>query len=900
MKPWPKPYAGKAACLFLFSSLSVLTACSGGGTDADNEGDVVSTPPASSGSSSSGGSSGGGEGSVLHEDFGDGLLVNFDEADTQFFFSQEYKALNTSNPEDARPSFYYPTCCFFVNDNPADGPEVALDQMGIVNDNGNPALLLDTGRFTAGQTQPDSADPDDKDPKKDSTTSDDVTTWGELDLSSDYRISFCVKDAAGTRNMQVYVDNNTSGEANSIWGGGSQGSRIFNVPAGDLIPGKRVEINVPGNITLEPGGETKDIRPQLVGSASSFLQFRVEGGSTVILDDLLVEPQSENGQAALPECTVFQPATAPEAPEAPALFAGDGQITASWSGVVGATGYELAYNTADTTEGATVIAAQDIEKTQHTIEGLENGTEYFVFLRVINSVGTGGWSESASAMPEAVTGDACVPTNQVDTEIPWSVYDGCLSPAEPNSVVFNTSSKTQFDFGSSDAALFSAVTDSETGDNLGTALLDTIEDDPANQDFRSRGEIFEVFQAGYPKHFTAIARIKTDVVTDPKNRGFELQTYFGSDANTRVNMQLRSDQGVTTDEVTSDLSGGRVQLEKFTDSDGVDGGDTDVKADFNMLDDAFHIYHIAFTMTDADTLAVKVYADGNDTPIIEEVSTGRADSFGNNKFRVGEDSSSEHFAEVDWIIWTTNAATAALKPSKLVGELPSGIGELGAYGSTAWTGAELDLAGTGGSAPSGSLLLNESDKVTITAAGGKVDSGSVRKFFAYREISGDFTFTARLASVTTTGGVDFATTGNGNRFGIAVMESVTPPISGDFLDVGRFATIDYYLADTIPTFSGSRAHKLDVGNTTDSKRSRSDISGLAIGDYLRIQVVDESGTPRVIRSFSKDGVVFEEVNSSSFKDEGGVGFPNSWFVGVYGAPGDDLTLEFDQITITQE
>ncbi|MFC6981073.1 hypothetical protein [Microbulbifer taiwanensis] len=39
MKPWPKrPYAGTAVSLFLFSSLSVLTACSGGGADSGNEG----------------------------------------------------------------------------------------------------------------------------------------------------------------------------------------------------------------------------------------------------------------------------------------------------------------------------------------------------------------------------------------------------------------------------------------------------------------------------------------------------------------------------------------------------------------------------------------------------------------------------------------------------------------------------------------------------------------------------------------------------------------------------------------------------------------------------------------------------------------------------------------------
>ncbi|MGL6161870.1 fibronectin type III domain-containing protein [Microbulbifer sp.] len=404
MKSWPST----AIPLVLFSSMSVLTACSGGGSGSGNEGDVVSTPPpvstssssssgsSSSGSSSSGGSSGGGS-AILYENFGDGQFVNFDEADTEFFFTPEYKALNANNSEDTRPSFYYPTCCFFLNDNPEDGPEVALHQMGIVSDNGNPSMLLDTGRFTAGQTRPDI---EAADPKKDTTSSGDLATWGELDLSRDYRISFCVKDAAGSRKMQIYVDNNTTGESNSFWGGGGGGSRIFDVPTDMLIPGKRVEINIPGNTTLEPGATEVDFRSVRVGNGSSFLQFRVEGGSTVILDDLLVEYQEEDGQAELPECNVFTPATAPDAPsEAPVASGGDTSIVVTWSDILGASSYDLAWGTADDVNSATVV--DGITNTQYALEDLANGTQYFVFVRAKNSAGTSDWSPSASATPEA-------------------------------------------------------------------------------------------------------------------------------------------------------------------------------------------------------------------------------------------------------------------------------------------------------------------------------------------------------------------------------------------------------------------------------------------------------------------------------------------------------------------
>ncbi|WP_323845705.1 fibronectin type III domain-containing protein [Microbulbifer magnicolonia] len=884
-----KAWHSTAASLFL---LSCLTACGGGGADSDNEGDVVNTPPASSasdggsssGGSSSGGSSGGGsssggssggasEGPILSESFGDDQFANMDRNDNITLFSPDYKAVAAVNG-DEWPSFYYPTCCFFDDASVAGDGYIddLADRLGLKNDSGNPALLIHNARFAIGQTKPDNSA---SDPKINSTTSDDLTTWGELDLSQSYRVSFCVKEADGSGLMQIYVDNNSTGEANSFHGGGSRGSRIFNVNANLLVPGQRVEVNIPGNTLV--AGEVLDSRPELVGTATSFLQFRADSSATVMIDDLLIEAQSENGQAALPACNVFAPASPPATPEAPSVSGGDASIRVTWNGIVGALQYDLAYGNENDVTKATPL--EDVSS-PHTLEGLTNDTPYFVFLRVRNAAGWSDWSEAGTATPEAPpapVGDSCAPTTQVDTAIPWSVYDGCLSPSENGSVVYDTSVQGTFDFGSSDPTLFTAVTSAEN-EKLGTALLDTT----ADAAYKSRGEIADIFAAGYPKHFTAIARIKA---ADPAQRGFEMQTYF-AEASKRVNMMLRPDQGEEL---------GRIHLEKFTD------GTEDVKAEAPLQDGDFHIYHIAFTMTDADTLTAKVYIDGNDAPVIDVTSTGR-DAGGENKFRVGEDSSSAHLAEVDWIVWTTDAATAAKAPSELVDQLPDTIGELGAYaaGAEAWTGAALDLGGESGTAPSGSVLLNEADKVTIAAAGGSVSSDSVRKFFAYREVSGNFTFTARLKSVTTTDGSPFVTSSNSYRFGVAVMESVTPAAS--FQEVGRFATIDYWVSETAtPAFDGSRAHKLDVGDTAESKRSRSS-AALAIGDYLRIQIVDEAGTPRVIRSaapadFPND---FTQLNSSAFKDEGSVGFPSSWFVGVYGAPGDDLTLEFDEITITQD
>ncbi|WP_288131639.1 fibronectin type III domain-containing protein [Microbulbifer sp.] len=856
--------------------MGTLTACGSGSDNNAGEGDiadlpepppVVVVPPEESGIVNTS--------LPFLENFGE--YTGFDVSDTEDFFSQSYRSLATaeenSEYEDTFPQFYYPTCCFFLEDDPVMGPDVDLTRLGIVSDDGDPSLLVSNARFSLGQTKSDLVS-EAKDPKKDSTSGSAASGWGEFDLSEPYRISFCVASASGSGSKtQIYVDNNTTGEANSLHG---SDSIIFDLPTDALVAGKRVVVNVPGDVYLEHDKAPVLDVPELVGTEQSFFQFRVSSGGTAIIDDLLIEKQSENGQADLAECREFVETQAPETPEAPGVDGGDGYIQVGWPEVFRATEYELAYNTIDSVEGATIVPSSEIEGQSHLLEELENGTEYFVFLRASNSAGTTEWSASASAIPAAPVGDACEPTSQVTTSIPWSVYDGCRPPSEDNSIVFNTSATTTFDFGSSDATLFTALKNADN-ENLGLAKLDTT----ADADLRSRGEVYDIFAAGYPKHFTAIARIKAD---KEAQRGFELQTYF-AEAGRRVNMQLRPDEG-------------EVRLEKFTD------GANDVKVAAPLLDGEFHIYHIAFTMTDADTLNAKVFVDGNDTPVIDETSTGREDSSANNKLRVGEDSSKAHLAEVDWIIWTADATTAGMLPSEMVDALPDGIGEMGEYVTSSWTESALDLAGDSGSEPAGEVVSSSEDAVTINVSGGSASSDSVRNFFVHQKVTGPFSFTARLKSVDLPDGSSFTKDSNSYRFGVAVMESLDESLDRDIKGVGRFATIDYWAdIDDVSgdvAFAGSRAHKLDVGDTEQSKRSRSDAS-IAIGDLLKIEVIDEDGTPRVIRSVSKDnGLNFTQLNSSSFKDEGSAGFSEDWYVGVYGAPGDEVILEFSDIKITQE
>src|SRR5690606_18337872 len=86
--------------------------------------------------------------------------------------------------------------------------------------------------------------------------------------------------------------------------------------------------------------------------------------------------------------------SAPEAPAAPSLTAGDAQISASWSAVAGATSYEVLYNTVDSVDGASVFTGNPVTGTSAIITGLTNGTAYYVFVRASNATGDSDYSVS--------------------------------------------------------------------------------------------------------------------------------------------------------------------------------------------------------------------------------------------------------------------------------------------------------------------------------------------------------------------------------------------------------------------------------------------------------------------------------------------------------------------------
>ncbi|HEX7027180.1 MAG TPA: hypothetical protein VF268_08050 [Gammaproteobacteria bacterium] len=851
--------------------LGGLIGCKSSNDGDGGNGNIIPPDTSSSSTSSSGGNITN-TALPVYESFGS--YTNFDQADVIDFFSTNYKALATPAGSDPRPSFYYPTCCFFESDDPNSNITVDhQNRMGVISDNGDPSLLLSNTRFSIAQTLSPLASASATDPKKDSTpgTAGAGQSWGELDLSQPYKISFCVADASGTgSSTQIYVDNNTTGEANSIHGGGSTGSRIFNVPTSDLVPGQRVEIEIPGDTTLMPGGPVVTTKTAQVGTANSFLQFRVSSGGSAIIDDLLIEYQSDVGNTPVPACQVFTPATAPGTPAAPNLSAGDGQINVTWAGVLGATSYDILYNTTDSTTAGLPQTIDDVTATNTTITGLTNGTPYYVFIRASNSAGDSNYSSSASATPTA-PGPGCTPTTMVPASptngILWNVYDGCLDPNSAGAVILNGSTSSNFDFsGSSDSALFTA-----NGD--GTASLDAT----ALGDDRSYGDIDGIVNdtGTYPKTFTFIARVDT-----PTNlhRGFEIEAGFADTGMTgsRVKMILRPDSGAD----------GLIQLERI--SGGTSSDDTSESE--QAMSDGYHIYHVSYTLSDARTITAVIYRDGIDisSSFDLDITDVTPRDGTDNHIRIGENGSSTYRADIDWIVWTNDPTAAALTPAQLEGELPEDIGELGPYASPSapvWTTAELDLVGASGSVPSGSISQNTATDVTITASGGNMSSSGHRVYFAYQEVTGDFTFTARVVSITPTATLTNLNN-NAYRYGIMIMDDINP--APDYGSLARWASLGYYALTDTPTFQGSRTVKED--SAPGATRSRSNEDQVVGTYYLRIT---RTGTAYTLE-ISPDDVTYSVERSGNF-----TAVDDTWYVGMFAAPDEEVTIVYDNISIVQ-
>ncbi|TCK92848.1 parallel beta helix pectate lyase-like protein [Natranaerovirga hydrolytica] len=121
---------------------------------------------------------------------------------------------------------------------------------------GSNSVTLSGGRMTIGALSG-------------SSTSSSSTPGGVFDLSQDYRIIINVANTSGnsSKNFQVYVDNNTTSQGNSIHGGAS---KVYEESIGNISS---------GNIVIEPN----------VGTSNSFIQVRTESDVNVTINEITIE-----------------------------------------------------------------------------------------------------------------------------------------------------------------------------------------------------------------------------------------------------------------------------------------------------------------------------------------------------------------------------------------------------------------------------------------------------------------------------------------------------------------------------------------------------------------------------------------------------------------------------------
>ena len=135
-------------------------------------------------------------------------------------------------------------------------------------------------------------------------------------------------------------------------------------------------------------------RGQWSGNASTgcYYSAAFSGSAYVVIDDV------KSNTLTIAEKSQRNRVRVPDAPGAPNVTPGNGQLSVSWNAPSGngasVSGYEVQWR-----RGSGSWDSQTVGATSYTIRGLRNGSRYEVQVRARNSEGWGGWSWSGYGTP---------------------------------------------------------------------------------------------------------------------------------------------------------------------------------------------------------------------------------------------------------------------------------------------------------------------------------------------------------------------------------------------------------------------------------------------------------------------------------------------------------------------
>lgn len=661
------------------------------------------------------------------------IVENFDAAgDTVNFFSAAYKSLATENDSADDDNFYFSAAGVYNNDGSLADPMNTW-----ITTDADPKIRFGNSRWTIGQTVSDLAiftegDGSERNKSTPGHGADDLEnlmSWGELDLSTPYSISFCVVDHNGGGNFQVYVDNNTSSSSSSIH---SSSSRIYNVGTGTLTKGERVTIDSD------------------VGTENSFIQLRVDSSGWVVIDDLVIE-NAASPAGDQPSCagktSAFgesQSSGGEEEPEAVAgtaftgipltgsfslsfdnLFGADdtatftsmsddtavpfNTVTGGGSRITVADG-KLSMNDARFTMGdkggvetaATVAPVGDIDLSKpytieivisdFTMEAAEAGS-FIVYVDNNTSSSGKSFHEDASKLATLKTDDAEVATLPYTLTIDSDVgtansFIQLRADSKVGNITIDSVSIKYQPVDNSDTVV---TWNSYSGDKkpveadsltLADGSLSTMVDGGTDltDAYWSVASGIASFNttAGGVKPYATFGPIMPEPVAYPQT--YTMIARLANPNTIDKSFEIESSFGGTDGDATSPKAGriklmlrdDRVQIENF-DGD----ADPEWRWDASSFDvTEFHTYQLTVTLTSARSATATVYVDGVERIAAVQTDTLRDTSVDTNRISIGENGSSNYEADVDWIIWTNDGAFTA---EELIGKLPSTIGDVSTY-----------------------------------------------------------------------------------------------------------------------------------------------------------------------------------------------------------------------------